>query len=136
RTSSFEEMMTFFHQERIPMASDLMIGLPGQTPASFAADLQFCFDWKVSAHGNYTSLMPNAPMAEENYLRQHEIQVDERSMVIATSTFAQEDMDEMKRLYSAYQFFVRLGVFRYGLYYLQLEQGIPAITFLQDWLAQ
>ncbi|MFU8765383.1 MAG: B12-binding domain-containing radical SAM protein [Haliea sp.] len=136
KTSSFEEMMSFFHREKIPMASDLMIGLPGQTPASFAEDLQFCFDWKVSAHGNYTSLMPNAPMAEESYLREHEIETDERSMVIATSTFSREDMGEMKQLYSAYQFFVRLGVFRYGLYYLQLEHGIPAITLLQEWLAQ
>lgn len=136
RTSSFEEMMSFFHREKIPMTSDLMIGLPGQTPASFAADLQFCFDWKVSAHGNYTSLMPNAPMAEESYLRQHEIKTDERNMVIATSTFSREDMGEMKQLYSAYQLFVRLGIFRYGLYYLQLEQGIPAITFLREWLQQ
>lgn len=136
RTSSFEDMMTFFHRERIPMASDLMIGLPGQTPDSFAGDLQFCFDWKVSAHGNYTSLMPNAPMAEADYLRAHRIETDARNMVIATSSFTRDDMEEMKRLYSAYQLFVRLGLFRYGLYYLQLEQGIEAITFLRSWLAR
>jgi hypothetical protein len=127
-------MMEYFNDEGIPMASDIMIGLPGQTIDSLAHDLQFCFDWKVSANGNYTSMMPNAPMAEESYAREHMIVTDSDGLVESTSTFSREDLQYMKCLYMTYQFHVRLGILKYYLYYLQLECDIPAIAFLRRWL--
>ncbi len=134
RTTSYEKMMTWFNAEGIPMSSDLMIGLPGQTVDSLQADLQFCFDWKVSAHGNYTSMMPNAPMNEASYRAEHMIVTDGDGMVASTSSFSAEDMAYMKSLYMVYQFHVRLGVLKYLLYYLQLEHGIPAMDLLRRWL--
>jgi hypothetical protein len=134
RTSAYETLMGHFHRENIPMASDLMIGLPGQTTASFAGDLQFCFDWKVSAHGNYTSLMPNAPMARKDYREKWQIGIDSRNLIISTSTFSESDMVRMQNLYTTYHFFVRLGCFRHGLYCLQADYGLPAIEALSHWL--
>ena len=130
KTEAYEKMMTYFNSEKIPMSSDLMIGLPGQTIESFATDLQFCFDWKVSATGNYTSLMPNAPMAERRYKEQHEIVAGDDDMIQSTASFTAADMDYMKRLYTMYQFNVRFGVLKYILYFLQVEREIPAIKFL------
>ncbi|NND69773.1 MAG: radical SAM protein, partial [Halioglobus sp.] len=135
KTSSYEKMMTYFNQENIPMASDLMIGLPGQTVDSFAQDLQFCFNWKVSAAANYTSLMPNAPMAEKSYREKFGIIADDQDIIKSTNSFSETDMAYMKRLFTAYQFHVRFGIGKYILYYLQIEHGIEAIQFLRRWLA-
>jgi radical SAM superfamily enzyme YgiQ (UPF0313 family) len=134
KTEAYEKMMTYFNSENIPMASDLMIGLPGQTADSFANDLQFCFDWKVSAAANYTSMMPNAPMAEKSYREEHRIVSGDDDMIQSTASFSVADMDYMKALFTTYQFHVRFGILKYILYYLQIEHGIPAITFLRRWL--
>ncbi len=134
RTASYEKMMEYFNGENIPMSSDLMIGLPGQTVDSLAADLQFCFDWKVSANGNYTSMMPNAPMNEADYRSEHMIATDEEGLISATSSFTADDMAQMKALFMVYQLHVSLGLARYLLYYLQLEHAVPAIALLRRWL--
>ncbi|MCB1690389.1 MAG: radical SAM protein [Halioglobus sp.] len=134
KTEAYEKMMTYFNAEKIPMASDLMIGLPGQTIDSFAVDLQFCFDWKVLAHANFTSMMPNAPMAEAGYLKEHNIVTSDDNMIHSTASFSAADMDYMKKLYTTYQFYVKFGVLKYVLYFLQIEHGVPAIKFLRTWL--
>jgi hypothetical protein len=126
--------MAYFNSRNIPMASDLMIGLPGQTIDSLERDLQFCFDWKVSANGNYTSMMPNAPMAEPQYMKDNMIVTDANSMVASTSTFTAADLGYMKSLYSVYMFHVKLGVLKYYLYFLQVDHGVPAMTLLRRWL--
>lgn len=136
KTSSYVKMMEFFNAEGIPMASDLMIGLPGQTLESFAGDLQFCFDWKVIANGNYTSLMPNAPMAEQSYRAAHAIEADANGMIASTSSFDANELEQMKRLCLVYQFFVVLGVAKYFLLYFQSMYGLSAVSVLRDWIAQ
>jgi radical SAM superfamily enzyme YgiQ (UPF0313 family) len=134
KTSSYEKMMEYFASEGIPMSTDLMIGLPGQTRDSLQADLQFCFDWKVSANGNFTSMMPNAPMAEAGYREQYQIVTDAHNIIQSTYTFTAEDMQYMKHLYMAYQFFVRFGVIKYILYYLQVEHELPALRVIRTWM--
>ena len=134
KTEAYEKMMTYFNSENIPMASDLMVGLPGQTVDSFANDLQFCFDWKVAANANYTSMMPNAPMAEVSYREQYQILATDDDMVQSTSSFSSEDMQTMKLIYISYLFHVRYGVLKYILYFLQIDHQVPAIAFLRRWL--
>lgn len=134
KTSSYEKLMDYFNSAGIPMASDLMVGLPGQTTESFARDLQFCFDWKVSASANYTSMMPNAPMAERSYREKYALAVDDNDMIVSSNSFDAADMDYMKNLYMAYLFHVKFSVLKYILYYLQIERRVPAITFLREWM--
>jgi radical SAM superfamily enzyme YgiQ (UPF0313 family) len=134
KTSSYEKLMGYFNSENIPMASDIMIGLPGQTIDSLQKDLQFCFDWKVSANGNYTSMMPNAPMAEKTYREEFQIVADDDGMIASTSTFTAEDLMYMKCMYMIYQFHVPLGHLKYYLYFLQMEHGLQAIAVLRRWL--
>ncbi|MCB1706287.1 MAG: radical SAM protein [Halioglobus sp.] len=134
KTAAYETMMEYFNAEGIPMASDIMIGLPGQTVNSLQADLQFCFDWKVSANGNYTAMMPNAPMAEKSYRAEYKIVTDNNNMIASTASFTADDLTYMKDLFRVYQFHVRLGMLKYYLYYVQLEHGIQAIALLRRWL--
>ncbi len=134
RTSSYEKMMEYFNAEGIPMASDLMIGLPGQTVDGFHEDLQFCFDWKVSANGNYTSMMPNAPMAEASYRREHAIETDSDDMICSSGTFTADELIYMRKLYLCYQLMVRMALLKYFLYFVQIDHGIAAIDFLRRWL--
>ena len=134
KTSSYEKIMGYFNSENIPMASDIMIGLPGQTIDSLQKDLQFCFDWKISANGNYTSMMPNAPMAEKSYREEFQIIADDDGMIASTSTFTAEDLMYMKCLYLTYQFHIPLGNLKYYLYFLQMEHDLQAIAVLRRWL--
>lgn len=134
KTESFETMMRYFNEENIPMASDLMIGLPGQTIQSFVNDLQYCFNWKVSAAANYTSLMPNAPMAERTYRKKHKISTDETNMIVSSSTFSESDLNYMKKLYITYLFHVKFSVLKYVLLFFQIEHRVEAIPLLRRWL--
>jgi hypothetical protein len=134
KTTTYETMMEYFNAEKIPIATDLMIGLPGQTVESMARDLQYCFDWKVSANGNFTSMMPNAPMAEKSYVEEHNIVTDSEGLIASTATFSKADMRYMRSLFMVYEFHVRLGILKYYLYFLQLEHGVKSITFLQTWM--
>jgi len=36
----------------------------------------------------------------------------------------------------AYKLFVKLGLLRYLLYFVQIEHGVPATEFLAGWLTQ
>jgi radical SAM superfamily enzyme YgiQ (UPF0313 family) len=134
KTANYEKMMAYFNAENIPMASDIMIGLPGQTTESLIKDLQFCFDWKVSANCHYTTMMPNAPMAEKSYRKEHRIVTDENGMIASTATFSREDMRHMLNFYTSYEFFVRLGVLKYYLYHLQIEHQVLAMDILRLWI--
>src|SRR5581483_7780550 len=42
-TKKYEELLAIFRNEKLPISSDLMIGLPGATVQSFKNDLQFFF---------------------------------------------------------------------------------------------
>lgn len=129
-------MITFFHKEDIPAVSDIMLGLPGQTFDTCKKDLQFCFDHKVVAMLFATSVMPNAPMADEEYQRKFKIVVGDDGFVESTYSFTREDYGQMFDLGLAYKLFVKLGLLKYLLYYVQVEHGIPAMDFLARWLTQ
>ena len=64
---------TEFRRARLPLAADIMMGLPGSTPAAFRNDLQECTDRDVRVRANQTPLLPNSPMNEPEYRREHGI---------------------------------------------------------------
>lgn len=135
KTSEYKKLIAFFHQEAIPVVSDMMLGLPGQTYETCKADLQFFFDHKVLAVLFATSVMPNAPMAEPDYQKKFLIEVGEDGMVESTYSFTRADYAQMFDLCLAYKLFVKLGLLRYVLYYVQLEHGICAIDLIARWSA-
>jgi tRNA A37 methylthiotransferase MiaB len=135
RTSEYRKMIAFFHQEDIPAVSDMMVGLPGQTVATCQADLQFAFDHKVLAVVFATSVMPNAPMADAAYQERYRIVVGADGMVESTYSFTREEYAHMFELCLAYKLFVKLGLLKYLLYWVQIEHGLPAMAFVARWLA-
>ncbi len=134
KTAAYEKLMAFFTEEGIPMSSDILVGLPGQTVDSLEQDLQFCFDWKVFVNAFNTSVMPNAPMSEPAYLEEHGIVVGPDRMVRASKTFTPADLESMKALVYTYAFHIKYGVTRYYLYFLQNDHGVPALRLLRRWL--
>jgi len=136
KMSEYRKMITFFHKEEIPAVSDIMLGLPGQTFDTCKKDLQFCFDHKVLAVIFATSVMPNAPMADEEYQRKFQITVGDDGFVESTYSFTREEYARMFDLCLAYKLFVRFGVLRYLMYFVQIEHGVPAMDFLGRWLTE
>jgi radical SAM superfamily enzyme YgiQ (UPF0313 family) len=136
RMSEYKKMIAFFHKEEIPAVSDIMLGLPGQTFETCKKDLQFCFDHKVVAMIFATSVMPNAPMADEAYKRKFQIEVGEDGFVESTYSFSRDEYTRMFDLCLAYKLFVKLGLLRYLMYFVQVEHGVPAMDFVERWLAQ
>jgi radical SAM superfamily enzyme YgiQ (UPF0313 family) len=133
RMSEYRKMIAFFHGEGIPAVSDIMLGLPGQTFETCKKDLQFCFDHKVIAMVFATSVMPNAPMADAEYRKKFAIEVGADGYVEATYSFTREEYRRMFDLCLAYKLFVKHGVLKYLMYFMQIEHGVPAI-FLERWL--
>jgi radical SAM superfamily enzyme YgiQ (UPF0313 family) len=134
KMSEYRKMITFFHKEEIPAVSDIMLGLPGQTLETCKRDLQFCFDHKVTAMIFATSVMPNAPMADEGYRRKFQIEIDDEGLVESTYSFTREEYGEMFDFCLGYKLFVKLGLLKYLLYFAQIEHGVPAMDFVSTWL--
>jgi radical SAM superfamily enzyme YgiQ (UPF0313 family) len=134
KMSEYRKMITFFHKENIPAVSDIMLGLPGQTFETCKKDLQFCFDHKVLAMIFATSVMPNAPMADENYRRKFQITVGSDGFVESTYSFTPDEYARMFDLCLTYKLFVKHGLLKYLLYFVQIEHGVRAMDFLERWL--
>jgi radical SAM superfamily enzyme YgiQ (UPF0313 family) len=134
KMAEYRKMIAFFHQEEIPAVSDIMLGLPGQTPETCKKDLQFCFDHKVRAVIFATSVMPNAPMAVPAYQDKFKLVVGNDGFVESTYSFTREQYAEMFDLCIGYKFFLKLGLLRYFLYVAQIDHGLKAMDFIAHWL--
>src|SRR5206468_7483713 len=83
-----------------------------------------------------TSVMPNAPMADEDYRRKFQIVVGDDGLVESTYSFTREEYSRMFDLCLAYKLFVKLGLLKYLMYYVQIEHGVPAMDFVARWLIE
>lgn len=136
KLSEYRKLIAFLHKEGIPTNSDMMLGLPGQTLETCKKDLQFFFDHNVLAVIFATSVMPNAPMADEAYRRRFKITVSPEGMVESTYSFTREEYYQMLDLSLAYKLFVKLGLLKYLLYFVQLEHGVKAMDFVAAWVEE
>lgn len=130
KTSEYEKMITFLQDHDIPVKSDVMIGLPGQTPDTVLADLQFFFDRKVNAFIFATAIMPNSPMGEPEYRDRYQIVEAETGHVVSTHSFTESDYERIVDICMAYRFFVRMSLAKYILYFMQIEHGVKAADFI------
>ncbi|MGK4004040.1 radical SAM protein [Sorangium sp. So ce1036] len=131
KTRRFEELTDVFRGLKLPISTDLLIGLPGSTVDSFARDLQYCIDRGVPARAYATRVLVNSPMADPAYREKYRIETDEKDEIVATFSFTREDLRTMKRLYDAYRLYEGSGVLFYVLRYLQWDHGIQATDFLR-----
>ena len=130
KTSKYDELGEIFRRENLPLSTDLMIGLPGATVASFKADLQYYFDDDVGVKAYRTQLLPNSPMADPEYMREHAIRVDDQQYLVATSSYGEADLREMLALWNAFDLAEGYALLRYALRYLQWDHGLLATDVL------
>lgn len=125
RTDKYDELARIFREEGLPLSTDLMIGLPGATVASFKADLQRYFDEDIWVKAYRTQLLPNSPMADPEYRREHRIRVDANQFLVATASYDERDLGEMIALWQGFNILDGYGVLRYVSRHLQWDHGVP-----------
>ena len=127
----YESLATSFRRLGLPLIADLLLGLPGQTPSTFSADLQFCFDQEITPRIWLTHLLPNAPMNDPDYRDYHEIVASADGIVLATSSFSESDREYMLALRTANRVFEHFGLLRHVLRYLQWDGQIGAMEVIE-----
>jgi radical SAM superfamily enzyme YgiQ (UPF0313 family) len=132
RTQRYEELISVFRQNNLPVSSDVMIGLPGATVQTFKDDLQFFFDRKVFAKTYSTVMLPNSPMAHRDYVKKYEITTDEEGKILTTISYTQADRLRMDAINTFYEYGIGCSLLKYFLYYLQVDHDVKAIDFIED----
>lgn len=130
KTSKYDELEQIFRSQNLPLSTDLMIGLPGATVESFKGDLQYYFDHDVTVKAYRTQLLPNSPMADPGYMSEYAIQTDTDGFLISTSSYTEQELDEINWIWATYDVLDCYGLLRYVLRYVQWDHGIRAIDFV------
>ena len=136
RTENYRKLARVFREQGLPISTDLMVGLPGATLQSYKNDLQFFWDEDIPVKTYPTMLLPNSPMAEPAYMKEHGIRVDEHDVVVSTATASEADLREAGELRGLYELAEKATLLRYILRFLQWEHGIPAMEFLHRLLCE
>lgn len=134
KTEKYDELTKVFYDLKLPLSTDLMIGLPGITVEAFNNDLQRYIDMDVSVKAYPTQLLPNSPMANPEYIEKYQIKTDAQDFVISSYSFNEADLRWMKGMYQIYTMADGYSLLRYVIRYLQWEHNIRAIDFLQELL--
>ena len=132
KTEKYDELVKIFYDLKLPLSTDLMLGLPGITIEGFNNDLQRYIDMDVSVKAYPTQLLPNSPMADPDYIEKYQIKVDANDFVISSFSFSEKDLVWMKGMYHIYTMADGYSLLRYVMRYLQWEHNIRAVDFLQD----
>ena len=130
RTDRFAAQLSELKRRGMSTSIELMLGLPGQTVASFRNDLQRAYDLNVLAYIWPTRMLPNSPMAAPDYRRRHRLEVDEEGYVVASSTFSRDEYLVMKALRDLYLLSEQYSYLRYVVRFVQWERASPACELL------
>jgi hypothetical protein len=147
KLDKYEALSKEFRQAEMPLFVDLMMGLPGQTLGSLAADLQQCVDREVNAKCHATELLVNSPMNDPAYRAEHRIEVSRPpgvtgrgmaeaaalgpSVVVSTATFTRDDYAEMHLMRRAYLLSENFGVLRQVTRFVRHELGIAEVALVE-----
>jgi hypothetical protein len=129
KVEKYGELSVEFRRNDLPLAVELMMGLPGATFDAFADDLQACIDRDVRATIFPTVLLPNSPMNDPTYREEHQIVAKPGEYVTSSSSYTPADYQAMKRLRFAFYVFENFGVLRQVATFVRSETGIRQIDF-------
>jgi hypothetical protein len=132
KTSEYEKLRHEFAQRELPLIVELMLALPGSTVAALKGDLSYHFDLPVEVFIHRTVMLPNSPMADPNYQREHAIEVDDQNCVISTATMSAADIETAEIICRVFQGVHRFGILRYVVRWLQWEQGLSPLQVIHD----
>jgi radical SAM superfamily enzyme YgiQ (UPF0313 family) len=133
KPEQYSKLLQVFREKNIPVAADLMIGLPGQNTRSLIADFQFFFERKVLTNAYWTAILPNSPMAEDSYKEKFNIVTDAEGVIQSNYSFFAKDREETDLIFRSYQLLFKMGILRYFLYFLQADYGISGIELIYKW---
>ena len=136
KSEKYNDLADIFQEQRLPLSTDLMIGLPGITVEGFKSDLQYYFDKDVTVKAYPTQLLPNSPMADPEYVKRNKIEVDSDKFLVSCFSYSREEYAEMRQLYNLFSVADNYSVLRYVLRFLQWDMAIPALNFLQRLLSE
>ncbi len=129
KLSQYDELADGFRRAGLPLATDVMMGLPGATLEAFRGDLQACTDRDVRARCNPTVLLPNSPMNDPAYREEHGIKARPHEIIMESNTYTREDFDEMNRIRLAFYVFDNFGVLRQVARYVRSETAMLEVEF-------
>ena len=129
KLDKYNELSTEFRRARLPLAADIMMGLPGSTPTSFKNDLQKCTDRDIRVRANPTQLLPNSPMNDPSYRIEHGIVALPGEFLRETASYTREQWQEMDQLRMAYYLFDNYPILRYVARYVRSETGMGEVEF-------
>ena len=127
KTEKYDAIAEEMRKAHLPLMVELMMGLPGQTVASLADDLQECINRSVPARINMTTLLVNSPMNAPDYLAEHQIETAEpvepghNSVLVATRTYTRDDYEYMKHLRLSFMAYENFGMLRQVAMFLRQE---------------
>lgn len=154
--ASYRELQYRFRCEGIPTYTDLLIGVPGETLASFAAGLEAVIRGGQHEQLRFyeIALLPNAPMAQPEYRRKYQLQtiqvpavtpwgavetradpLESYEILIGSYSYSVFDWQQMRifawltELFYFYHQALQLPI----LLLMQLEQ-LSLIELLESWL--
>lgn len=127
KQSQYDALADEFRRSALPLATDIMMGLPGSTVQSFKRDLQKCTDRDIRARCNPTVLLPNSPMNEPSYRAEHGIVAKPHEVIQQTKTFTRAEWDEMERLRVAFYGFDKFGILRQLARFVRSEVGVKEV---------
>ena len=129
KLDKYNELATEFRRADLPLAVEIMVGLPGATSAAFHNDLQQCTNRDVRAMLNNTTLLPNSPMNDPAYRKEYAIVAAPGEMLKETASYTREEWEGMNRLKIAYYLFDSYGLLRYVARFIRSEKGIGEVEF-------
>jgi hypothetical protein len=146
KVQKYDELAVEFRRAKLPLFIDLMLGLPGATPASFRSDLQGVMDREVTAKIFPTELLINSPMNEPAYREANQIKTSapigglvqtdivrdgtaKRPLVISTSSYTRDEYDEMMSLRRVFLLSENFGVLRQVSRFVRQELELNEVDF-------
>lgn len=129
KLSKYNELASEFRRAKLPLAVEIMIGLPGATVAAFRNDLQECTNRDVRVMLNTTTLLPNSPMNDPQYREEHGIVALPGEMLTQTASYTREEWEHMNELKMAYYLLDSYGLMRYVARFVRRETGMGEVDF-------
>ena len=129
KLDKYNDLTTEFRQAHLPLAADIMMGLPGSTPRSFFNDLQECTDRDVRVRANPTLLLTNSPMNDPEYRKKYGIVARPGDIVQETASYTRQEWDDMNELRVAFNLFDNWGVLRYVGRFVRSVTGMGEVAF-------
>lgn len=97
----------------LPALVDLILGLPGSTPATFRDDLDRCVEAGLHPRVFGGLLLPNSPMNEPSYRDRHLIESDEFTQVVSWRGCTRRDGAEVVAVWDLFVAAWQFGVLRH-----------------------